>query len=59
MKGLKPHVQIQIIDTKLEELAARILTGQADKLERVSKIDEIAGLLVDVTVTGRIRERDE
>jgi uncharacterized protein YaaR (DUF327 family) len=59
MKGLKPHVQIQIIDAKLEELAARILTGQAGRLERVSKIDEIAGLLVDITVTGRIRERDE
>jgi uncharacterized protein YaaR (DUF327 family) len=53
------HVQVQVVDRKLDELAARILTGQADRLERVSKIDEITGLLVDVTVTGKIRERDE
>jgi uncharacterized protein YaaR (DUF327 family) len=59
MKGFRPHVQVQVIDSKLEELAARILTGQTDKLERVAKIDEIAGLLVDLTVTGKIRERDE
>jgi uncharacterized protein YaaR (DUF327 family) len=59
MKGLKPYMQIQVIDGKLEELAAGILTGQTDRLELVSKIDAIAGLLVDLTVTGRIRERDE
>jgi uncharacterized protein YaaR (DUF327 family) len=53
------HVQVQIIDSKLEELAAGILTGQADQLERVSKIDAITGLLIDLTVTGKIRERDE
>ena len=55
----KIHVQIQIIDKKLEELAAAILSGQATQLERVSKIDEIKGLLVDLTITGVIRERDE
>jgi uncharacterized protein len=52
------HVQVQIIDKKLEELAAVILSGQANQLERVSKIDEIKGLLVDLTISGVIRERD-
>ena len=57
----KPAVyqQIKIVDQKLEELAAAILTGQIDQLQRVSKIDEIKGLLVDLTVTGVIRERDD
>jgi len=55
----KIHVQVQIIDKKLEELAAAILSGQASQLERVSKIDEIKGLLVDLTISGMIRERDE
>jgi len=54
----KVHVQVQIIDKKLEELAAAILSGQANQLERVSKIDEIKGLLVDLTISGVIRERD-
>ena len=59
LKSLKPHVQIQVIDRKLEELAAAILSGQTTQLERVSKLDEIKGLLVDLTITGVIRERDE
>ena len=59
LRKLKPHVQIQVIDRKLEELAAAILSGQASQLERVSKIDEITGLLVDLTVTGVIKERDD
>jgi len=54
----KIHVQVQVIDKKLEELAAAILSGQANQLERVSKIDEIKGLLVDLTISGVIRERD-
>ena len=53
------YVQIQVIDQKLEELAAVILSGQANQLERVSKLDEIKGLLVDLTITGVIRERDD
>ena len=51
--------QIQVIDQKLEELAAAILSGQMNQLERVSKLDEITGLLVDLTITGVIKERDE
>ena len=58
-RNLKPYTQIQVIDHKLEELAAAILSGQTTQLERVSKIDEIKGLLVDLTITGVIRERDE
>jgi uncharacterized protein YaaR (DUF327 family) len=54
----KIHVQVQIIDKKLEELAAAILSGQTGQLERVSKIDELKGLLVDLTISGVIRERD-
>ena len=51
--------QVKVIDQKLEELAAVILSGQATQLQRVSKIDEITGLLVDLTVTGAIKERDD
>ena len=55
----KIHVQIHIIDQKLEELAAAILSGQSTQLTRVSKLDEIKGLLVDLTITGVIKERDD
>lgn len=51
--------QVQVVDKKLDDLAAAILSGQATQLERVSKLNEITGLLVDLTVTGMIRERDE
>jgi len=59
LHNLRPHVQIQVIDRKLEELAAAILSGQIDQLKRVSKIDEITGLLVDLTISGVIKERDD
>ena len=50
---------INVIDQKLEELAAAILSGQTSQLERVSKVDEIKGLLVDLTITGVIRVEHE
>ena len=50
--------QIQVIDRKLEELAAAILSGQVNQLEKVSKIDEIKGLLIDLTVSGSIKGND-
>ncbi|AEF80153.1 conserved hypothetical protein [Leadbettera azotonutricia ZAS-9] len=50
---------IQVIDRKLDELAASILSGQASRMDRVAKLDEITGLLVDLTITGKIKERDE
>ena len=59
MRNLKPHVQVQIIDNKLEELAAAILSGQKDKLQIVSQVNEIKGLLVDLTISGMIKERDD
>ena len=59
LRKLKPHVQIRIIDHKLEELATAILSGQTAQLQMVSKINEIKGLLVDLTITGVIRERDD
>jgi hypothetical protein len=51
--------QLRVIDQKLEELAAAILSGQTNQLTRVSKIDEIKGLLVDLTISGAIRAREK
>jgi hypothetical protein len=51
--------QVRVIDQKLEELAGAILSGQTTALQRLSKTDEITGLLVDLTVSGVIRERDD
>jgi len=53
------YYQVQVVDRKLEELAAAILSGQTTQLERVSKLDEITGLLVDLTVSGAIRKKDD
>ena len=53
------YYQVQVIDQKLEELAAVILAGQTTQMERVSKLDEITGLLVDLTVSGEIRGRND
>jgi len=53
------HHQVKVIDQKLEELAAWILSKQTSQLEMVSKLDEITGLLVDLTISGVIRERNE
>jgi len=50
--------QVQVVDRKLEELAAAILSGQTTQLTRVSKLDEITGLLVDLTISGAIRKND-
>ena len=52
--NIRIHVQVQVIDQKLEEIAAAILSGQTNQLERVSKLDEIKGLLVDLTISGVI-----
>ena len=51
--------QVRVIDQKLDELAAAILSGQSTQLGRLSKLDEIGGLLVDLTVSGVIKERDD
>ena len=57
-KGMIYH-QVKVLDKKLEELAAAVISGQTSQLERVSKLDEIKGLLVDLTITGVIRDRDD
>jgi len=51
--------QVRVVDQKLNQLAADIITKHISELELQSKIEEITGLLVDLTVTGKIRERDE
>ena len=55
----KTFQQVRIVDHKLNQLAADIITKHITELDLKSKIDEITGLLVDLTATGRIRERDE
>jgi len=51
--------QIKVVDQKLDRLAADILTKHINELDLVSKAEEIRGLLVDMTITGKIKERDE
>ena len=45
----KKYVIIRIIDDRLESLAAHVLKGQADQLEILRRVDEIHGMLVDLT----------
>lgn len=51
-KGLeirqKQYTQIQIINQKLEKLAAGIMANQKDQLLILAKLEEINGLLVDL-----------
>ena len=44
----KKFTLVQVIDTKLEGMAAAILKGQLNQLEILEKLDEIKGLLVDL-----------
>jgi len=44
----KIHTTLTIVDAKLERLAADLLSGQADRLALLARIDEINGLLVDL-----------
>jgi len=46
--NVKKYTKIEIIDRKLEDLAAMLLTSQADQLKLVSHLEEIRGLLVDL-----------
>ena len=43
-----PYVKIQVIDKKLEDLAAMLLAKQVKQLELVSRLEEIKGLLIDL-----------
>jgi uncharacterized protein YaaR (DUF327 family) len=44
----KKFTLVQVIDKKLEELAADIMRGQENQLSILAKTDEIRGLLVDL-----------
>ncbi|MDR1374235.1 MAG: YaaR family protein [Treponema sp.] len=41
-------VQVEVIDRKLEQLAAGIMAGQINQLELLAKVDEITGILVNL-----------
>jgi uncharacterized protein YaaR (DUF327 family) len=47
-KSKKRYTKIQVIDKKLEDLAAMLLAGQARQMELVSRLEEIRGLLIDL-----------
>jgi len=42
------YTKIQVIDKKLEDLAAMLLSGQKQQLELAARLEEIRGLLVDL-----------
>lgn len=42
------YTKIQVIDKKLEDLAARLLTDQKNKLKLAASLEEIRGLLIDL-----------
>ena len=44
----KQYVKIQVIDKKLEDLAAMLLSSQGRQMELVSRLEEIKGLLIDL-----------
>lgn len=46
-RPVDPLFQVRVIDKKLDELALMVLQNHADKLNLLSKIEEIKGLLVD------------
>jgi uncharacterized protein YaaR (DUF327 family) len=47
-KKAKDFRVVQVVDRKLEQLAAGILEGQVSQLELLAKLEEITGLLVDL-----------
>jgi len=44
----KSYTKIQVVDKKLEDLAAGILAGQLDQLKMIASLEEITGLLIDL-----------
>ncbi len=44
----KKYTLVQVIDKKLEQLAAGILSGQCTQLDILSRVDEIKGLLINL-----------
>jgi uncharacterized protein YaaR (DUF327 family) len=44
----KKFTLVQVVDKKLEQLAAGIMAGQTGQLDLLARIDEIAGILVNL-----------
>jgi uncharacterized protein YaaR (DUF327 family) len=44
----KTYTLIQVVDEKLEQLAAGILTGQTTQMELLARLEEISGILIDL-----------
>ena len=44
----KKFTLVQVVDKKLEQLAAGILAGQSSQIDILAKLDEISGLLVNL-----------
>ncbi|MDR1351774.1 MAG: DUF327 family protein [Treponema sp.] len=44
----KKFTLVQVVDIKLEQLAAGIMAGQTNQLDLLARIDEIAGILVNL-----------
>ncbi|MDR2477837.1 MAG: YaaR family protein [Treponema sp.] len=47
-KERKNYTRIQVIDKKLEDMAAMLISSQMSQLELASRLEEISGLLVDL-----------
>jgi uncharacterized protein YaaR (DUF327 family) len=45
----KRYALVQVIDRKLEQLAAGLIANQQNQLDVLARIDEINGLIVDLT----------
>jgi hypothetical protein len=44
----KKYTSIQVIDKKLEDLAAMLLRNQGQHIDMLSSLEEIKGLLIDL-----------
>jgi uncharacterized protein YaaR (DUF327 family) len=47
-KERKGYLVIQVVDKKLEDMAAMILSSQMSQIELASRLEEITGILVDL-----------
>lgn len=45
----KRYALVKVIDTRLEQLAAGLVTSQSQQLDVLARVDEINGLLIDLT----------
>ncbi|MDR3342051.1 MAG: DUF327 family protein [Treponema sp.] len=48
LKRRQEKTLVQVVDRKLEQLAAGILLGQTSQLEILARLEELTGLLVDL-----------